>query len=64
METTTKLVNSLKTDKDFYDVYKANIAVCFQDEYHRNKKRYKNRKDIHSISNKAADSFLKLLMHK
>lgn len=57
-----KLVKALKHDRGLYYAYQANIAVQFQDEYARSKKRYKNRNDIHKISNKAAKNFLNLLM--
>jgi hypothetical protein len=57
-----ELVEALKNDKEFYDVYKANIAMAFIDEYGRCEKRYKNREDIHRISNRAAENFLNLLM--
>ena len=58
----TELVEALKNDKDLYYAYQANIAVQFQDEFERNKKRYKNRQDINEISNIAAKNFLDLLI--
>ena len=58
----TKLKEALKNDKELYYAYQANIAVQFQDEYARNEKKYKNRSDIHEISNKAAKNFLNLLI--
>ena len=57
-----KLIKNLKEDKELYYSYQANIAVAFQDEYHRNEKKYKNRDDIHIISNNAAKNFLNLLI--
>ncbi len=50
--------------KDYSDGWRSNIAVAFQDEYDRCKKKYKNRSDIHNISNKAARNFLNLLIGK
>ena len=58
----TSLRKKLKEDKELYYGYQANIAVQFQDEYARNKKKYKNRQDIHKISNTAAKNFLDLLI--
>jgi len=51
-------------DPGLWNVYKANIAVQFQDAayWHRHKthKRYLNVGDLHKISNEAAENFLKL----
>ena len=58
----TELIEALKNDEELYYSYQANIAVQFQDEYARNKKQYKNRQDIHEISNTAAKNFLNLLV--
>ena len=57
-----ELVNKLKSDKELFYSWQANIAVQFQDEFARTKKVYKNRQDIHTISNKAAINFLNLLI--
>ena len=57
-----ELQKALKNDPDLYHAYQANIAVQFQDEFARNKKRYKNRQDVHEISNAAAKNFLNLLI--
>ena len=46
---------ALKRDDSYYDVFKDNIAMCFQDAY-------KETDDIHTISNKGADMFLQLLI--
>ena len=56
------LIEKLKSDEELYYAWQSNIAVQFQDEYSRNKKKYKNRQDIHKISNEAAKNFLNLLM--
>lgn len=60
-----KLVNSLKSDVDYRRSWIANIAVSFQDEVHRYRKKtgkkYLNAQDIHTISNTAAEEFLTLL---
>ncbi len=56
------LISGLKTDKDLYYSWQANIAVQFQDEFARSEKKYKNRQDIHAISNEAAKNFLNLLI--
>ena len=55
-----KVTEQIKNDPELYYAYQANIAVQFQDEFARNKKQYKNRQDIHEISNKAAKNFLNL----
>jgi len=51
-------------DPGLWNVYKANIAVQFQDSAYwfkqRNNKHYLNTRDLHMISNEAADNFLKL----
>lgn len=56
-----ELVKALKKDKSYYYSWQANIAMQFQDEYHR-AKGYKNRDKIHKISNNAAKAFLDLLI--
>lgn len=62
------LCKSLSEDKDLYYSYQANIAVQFQDVYHKElrKKNYKymNSDDIHKISNDAAKLFLDLLIRR
>jgi len=57
-----KLKEALKKDDGLYYAYQANIAVQFQDEFARNKKKYKSKADIHEISNNAAKNFLNLLI--
>ena len=56
-----QLCKNLKEDKHFFYGWQANIAVCFQDAYDEDKKKYKNRSDIHRISNEAAKNFLNIL---
>jgi len=56
------LVKALEKDENFYYSYQANIAMAFQDEYHRSTKRYKNRHEVHRIANNAAKHFLNLFM--
>lgn len=59
---TTELISALKNDPELYYAWQANIAVQFQDEFAKNIKFYKNKKDIHEISNNAAKNFLDLLI--
>jgi hypothetical protein len=54
------VTNAIKNDAELFYAYQANIAVQFQDAFARNTKRYKNRHDIHAISNEAAKNFLNL----
>ena len=57
---------ALKKDPDFFMAYQANIAMQFKDEYSRRRKAknydYLNNQEIHEIANKAAKSFLELLV--
>ena len=55
-----KLTTEIKQDEGFFMSYQANIAMAFQDEYYRCEKKYKNKTDIHQISNTAAKNFLNL----
>lgn len=57
---TADLVEALRTDKEFYETWKANIAMQFQDHFGRDFLR----KGVYEISNEAADSFLRLLTRK
>ena len=61
-----KLQSTLKEDKQYREVWKANIAMAFQDEfkdYVENKVgRNKAHDHIHEISNKAADRFIDTLI--
>lgn len=56
-----KIAKTLKADKGYFYAWQANIAVTFKDEYFRDKKKYKNKEDIHRIANNAAKQFLDLL---
>lgn len=56
------LAKELKTDKDLYRAYQANIAMPFVDACSRHRKKsqkeYLNMKDIQVIANAAAKEFL------
>ena len=60
------LSKAIKNDPSYRISWEANIAVSFQDEVYRfKKKNNKNtlsQKDIHQISNDAAKNFLDLLI--
>lgn len=64
------LIRALKEDEGYYISWKANIAMAFQDEYNRADEKihhdwlegFESVIDIHEVSNKAADNFLKQLM--
>ena len=57
-----KIQETLKEDKEYREVWKANIAMAFQDEFkdwvERKVGRNKAPDHIHEISNKAADRFV------
>ncbi len=53
------LIKALKEDADYYQSWKANIAMQFQDECARKEKG--GVYNWHEISNTAADNFLQLL---
>lgn len=72
------LTEELRTDPGYYMSWQANIAVQFQDEYkkyHDSKyilvtlakldllPHFHSQDDIHKVSNKAADNFLKMLLY-
>jgi hypothetical protein len=59
-----KIQRELRNDEELYYGYQSNIAMAFKDEYDRNPKKYKNRKDIHEIANNAAKNFLNLWIRK
>lgn len=56
-----KIQKTLKEDKEYREVWKANIAMAFVDEWNTNEtfqqseQRYS---DVHKLANKAADRFL------
>ena len=54
------LTRALKSDEGYWISWKANIAMAYQDEGHRQKSRDSNAKR-HAISDKAAENFLNLL---
>ena len=58
------LTKALKKDTQFFMAYQANIAMQFKDEYARKRrtKSYMNRQDVHKMANKAAESFLNILI--
>lgn len=68
MKPTDTLVKTLKSNKDYYDGWVANIAMSYKDcEFWYIKetgKKYLNKKDKHIIANNAAEYFLQLLINK
>jgi len=61
------LRHALVSDKSYYEVWQANIAVQFQDEWQRacnDGGLPATLAQIHDISNRAADGFLRLLTSK
>lgn len=61
-----KLVKTLTKDEQYYESWKANIAMSFYDSYTNatKGKKYLNKKDIHVIANEAAQNFLTSLCKK
>jgi hypothetical protein len=59
------LTLALKKDKALRNAWSANVAMAFSDNYHQFKtetgKKIVSNADIHRISNKAAEHFLKQL---
>lgn len=59
-----EIYDRVKSDKELWYSYQANIAISFSDELYnykkKHKKQYLNQKDIHEISNNAANYFLGL----
>ncbi len=53
-----KFINILKTDKEYFKIFKDNISISFQDEYHNFGRIYKRKEDVKKISESAAKSFL------
>lgn len=49
---------ALKEDPEYYDVWKANIAVAFQDEYQKTIASQPQEDWVHKLSNDAAKRFL------
>lgn len=58
----SKLAKKLKYDLDYRDVWRANIAVCFQDEYYKFDVLTRDKSTIHAMSNRAAENFINLLI--
>lgn len=54
------VTETISGDKDLFLCYQSSIAMSFKDEYRRHKKKYKNRQDLHNISNNAAKEFLNM----
>lgn len=51
------LTAALREDEAYWYGWKANIAMCFQDEWNRSAED----RDLHSIANQAAENFLEML---
>jgi CRISPR/Cas system-associated protein Cas10 (large subunit of type III CRISPR-Cas system) len=62
-EAVTKLCEALKKDPEYYNSWKANIAMSFVDEFYRT---YPDNElvEVKNIANTAADNFLRLLISK
>lgn len=56
------LKNKLKKDKDYYESWKANIAMCMFDALKEGTGELFGQSIIPNILNKGADNFLKLLV--
>ena len=56
------LGTALKEDEDYYNSWKANIAMSFYDEVCINPVRYMDENNWHKIADDAADNFLNLLI--
>jgi len=54
------LQKALKEDEGYYQVWQANIAVCIQDVWNKEKPSV----DVHKISNEGAKRFLDLLLRE
>ena len=52
-----KLIEKLKSDKDFYYSWQSNIAMAFYSEYDKDPFEH-----MHKIANQAAKNFLNLLI--
>jgi hypothetical protein len=57
------LCEELRNDPSYFYSWQANIAVAFQDAYHRELTVH-TRETIHKISNEAATEFLNILIKK
>lgn len=59
MQAIKHLGKQLREDDSYYESWKSNIAMSFQDCYHQ----AEDKTNIHQIANTAADHFLKLLIN-
>lgn len=59
-----ELIETLKNDNKCFESWQENIAMCFYDEYYRQKRKqtYLNKQELYSISNNAAKNFLNNLL--
>lgn len=57
------LVEALRTDEDYRQAWKANIAMAFKDEYYREDFQQSDQEteDVHTLANTSADNFLNQL---
>ena len=56
-----KIQETLKEDKEYREVWKANIAMAFVDEWNTNETFHQSEQqysDVHRLANEAADRFL------
>jgi len=51
------LIEALEKDDGYRDTWIANLAIAFQDEFHRSHLHY----GVYEISNRAANNFLEML---
>ena len=63
-----RVARGLVVDKGFNMSWQANIAICFQDEVARFKKKHLKKtlsiRDVHHVSNLAAESFINRIIHE
>lgn len=60
-----KIQETLKEDKEYREVWKANIAMAFVDEWNTNETFQQSEQqysDVHKLANEAADRFLDSLV--
>ena len=62
-----KLINALKTDKNYYNLWESFMSQHFLDEYfnykENNNKEILSKEDIYFISRKASKNFLNMLIN-
>lgn len=65
-EAVDKIIYELETDKDYYYMWQANIAMAYIDNEawykQKTKKKFLNHEDKHVIANNAAKYFLDILI--